>query len=188
MFGRERNQNSFYKLVADEKQKAPIPPDQTQTDKIVQCVTSWSISETNLMDMSTNNFVELALELTMPSSNMKVPWCLKIYPKGHSGYQCSNGDSEVEFTLKVDTSKCTLETFQKAVMKDTSMEVKLQFRTQDSDVSPMEESKASIQVVEFMNIGLRGRMITYTNMLKFIKNGVLVLDAVFLLSEVDENF
>ena len=139
----------------------------------------------DLMDMRTNNYVELALELTMPSSNMKIPWCLKIYPKGYNGYQETDGDSDVEFTLKVDTSRCTLDNFKKAVMKDTSMEVKLQFRTQDSVVSPMEESKASIQVLEFMNIGLRGKLTKFTEMIKFMKNGVLILDAVFLLSEIE---
>ena len=131
MFGRERNQNNFFRLE-EEKSRSPILPDKSQTDRIVQCSTSWSICENDLRDLRTNNFVELSLELTMPSSNMKVPWCLKIYPKGYSGFQDSTGDADTEFTLKVDTNRCSVENFKKAVMKETSMEVKLQFRSQDS--------------------------------------------------------
>ena len=49
-------------LQAGRGSKAPIPPAQTQTDKIINCATSWSISENELMDMRMNNYVELELE------------------------------------------------------------------------------------------------------------------------------
>ena len=99
--------NSLLKLE-EENPKPPIPPDQTHTDKIIKCATSWSISETELMDMRANNYVELALELRMPSSNIKIPWCLKIYPKGYSGYEETDGDSDVEFILKFITVLYTI--------------------------------------------------------------------------------
>ena len=119
MFGRERSNNCFLKLE-EENPKPPIPPDQTQTDKIIQCSTSRSISEIELMDMRRNNYVELALELTMPSSNMKIPWCLKIYLKGYSGYEETEGDSHLEFTLKVATALCSLDNLKAAVVKETT--------------------------------------------------------------------
>ena len=73
--------------------------------------------------LRTNNNVELALELTMPSSNIKIPWCLKIYPKGYSGYEETDGDSDVEFILKVAT--VSLYNFKAAAMKEKRLEVKL---------------------------------------------------------------
>ena len=185
MFGRERSNNSFLKLE-EENPKSPIPPDQTQTEKVIKCATSWNIHENELMDMRMKNYVELALELTMPSSNMKIPWCFKIYPKGYSGPEETDGDADVEFTLKVDTARCSPDTFKAAVREETRMEVKLQFRRQDSDYSTMKESKAVIQVLEFLNIGLRGRLTTFSEMLKYIKNGFLTLDAIFVLMEIEE--
>ena len=139
------------------------------------------------MDMRMNNYVELSLELTMPSSNMKIPWCLKIYPKGYSGYEETDGDSDVEFTLKVAAARCSPDTFKAAVMNETRMEVKLQFRQQDSEYGTMDEAKASIQVLEFLNIGLRGRLATFNEMVKFIKNGFLILDGIFLVTEIEES-
>ena len=123
----------------------------------------------------------------MPSSNIKIPWCLKIYPKEYSGYEETDGESDVEFTSKVATARCSPDTFKAAVMKETRMEVKLQFRQQDSEYSKMEESKASIQVLEFFNIGLRGSLATFNEMLKSIKNGFLILDGLFLLTEIEES-
>ena len=137
--------------------------------------------------MRTKNYVELVLELTMPSSNMKIPWCLKIYPKGYCGYEETAGDSDVEFTLKVSTARCSPDTFKAAVMKETRMEVKLQFRQKDCEISTMQESKTSIQVLEFLNIGLRGRLATFNEMVTFIKNGFLILDGLFLLTEIEES-
>ena len=137
--------------------------------------------------MRTNNYVELVLELTMPSSNMKIPWCLKIYPKGYSGYEETDGDSDVEFTLKVAAARWSPDTFKAAVMKETRMEVKLQLRQQDSEYRTMQESTTEIQVLEFLNIGLRGKLATFNEMVKFIKNGFLILDGIFLVTEIEES-
>ena len=107
---------------------------------------------------------------------MKIPWCLNIYLKGYFGYEETEGDSDLEFTLKVATERCSLDNFKAAVM--ARMEVKLQFRQQDS-----EYSKCKKQKLQFLNIGLRGRLATFNEMGKFIKNGFLILDGRFLIEE-----